>query len=198
MRIRARLCTSADGYITTPNGWPPQVVDPAYAPGRSHGVPEFVESCEAALMGRTTFEPALTNDRWPWPNLDVFVLASHRPAGTPDHVTVDADPVRLLDRIRAANRGRDVHLIGGPRTIETYRALGALDTIELIVLPFLLGGGMRLTDALDPDTGLELRSTRPLPGDSVEIVYRVRSSADRAHTRSAGWAPASQRGAEPH
>ena len=38
----------------------------------------------AALMGRSTFEPALNNDRWPWPNLNVFVLASDRPAGTPE------------------------------------------------------------------------------------------------------------------
>jgi hypothetical protein len=103
MQIVSRLCMSADGSVTTPDGWPPQVVDPAHVPGQSHGIPEFLESCEAALMGRTTFEPALTNDRWPWPNLDVFVLGSHRPAGTPEHVTVDSDPVRLLEKIRAAN-----------------------------------------------------------------------------------------------
>jgi hypothetical protein len=38
-------------------------------------------------------------------------------------------------RVRAANRGGDVHLVCGPRTIETYRALGALDTLELVVPP---------------------------------------------------------------
>lgn len=31
-------------------------------------------------MGRTTFEPALSADRWPWPNLDVFVLGSQVPS----------------------------------------------------------------------------------------------------------------------
>ncbi len=36
-------------------------------------------------MGRTTFEPALANDRWPWPTVDVFVLCSERPSDTPDH-----------------------------------------------------------------------------------------------------------------
>jgi hypothetical protein len=30
----------------------------------------------------------------------VFVLASHRPEGTPDHVVTDDDPERLLERIR--------------------------------------------------------------------------------------------------
>jgi dihydrofolate reductase len=173
MQILSRVCMSADGNVTTPDGWPPQVVDPAHVPGLSHGIPEFLQSCEAALMGRTTFEPALTNDRWPWPNLDVFVLGSHRPAGTPEHVTVDSDPVRLLEKMRAANGGGDVHLIGGPTTIETFRALGALDKLELVVLPILVGGGMRLTPTLDPSTGLTFESSRAINGGSVEIVYTV-------------------------
>ncbi|MFI5781028.1 dihydrofolate reductase family protein [Nocardia sp. NPDC051570] len=174
MRILARLCMTADGYVTTPDGWPPQIIDPTHGPG-SHGVAEFLRTCEAALMGRTTFEPALAADRWPWPDLRVFVLGSRRPEGTPEHVTVDDDPVRLLERIRAADRGGDVHLIGGPRTIETYRALGVLDRLELVILPYLVGSGMRLTDSFDPATDLEFESSRPLPGGSVEIVYRVPS-----------------------
>jgi dihydrofolate reductase len=125
-------------------------------------------------MGRTTFEPAIGHDRWPWPDLDVFVLASDRPEGTPDHVVTDSDPARLLEKIRAANKGGDVHLIGGPRTIETYRALGALDKLEIVLLPLLLGGGMQLTPSLSLDTGLTFESSRPLPGGAVEVVYATR------------------------
>ncbi|GIH15805.1 dihydrofolate reductase family protein [Rugosimonospora africana] len=193
MRIRARTSISADGYVTTPGGWPALTADPSFVSGRSHGFPEFLSGCEAALMGRTTFEPALNNDRWPWPDLQVFVLGTHRPAGTPEHVVVDSDPVRLLERMRAANRGRDVHLVGGPRTIETFRALGALDTIELLLLPLFLGGGMRLTESLSPATGLVLESERALPGGAVEIVYRVDARTGEVPGRDAGWSPASQR-----
>ena len=171
MQIRTRMCMSADGYVTTPDGWPAQLADPAFVPGESYGFPEFQESCDAALMGRTTFEPALSADRWPWPNLDVFVLGSHRPSGTPDQVVVDSDPERLLEKLREANRGGDIHLVGGPRTIEAFRALGALDKLGLIVLPLLIGEGMRLTSWLSTDTELTLESERALPGGSVEIVY---------------------------
>jgi dihydrofolate reductase len=174
MRIVSRLCIGADGYVTTPDGWPAQLADPTFHPGESHGIRAFLEGKEAALMGRTTFEPALNAGRWPWPNLDVFVLASRRPPGTPDHVVTDDDPVRLLDRVRESNRGADVHLIGGPTTIETYRALGALDGLELVVLPLLLGDGMRLTPALSTDTQLRFERERALPGGSVEIVYSIR------------------------
>jgi hypothetical protein len=39
MQIRARLSISADGYITTPSGWPAMTVDPAAAavPAREAG-----------------------------------------------------------------------------------------------------------------------------------------------------------------
>jgi dihydrofolate reductase len=193
MQIRARMSMSADGFVTTPGGWPALTADPAFVSGESHGIREFLDGCEAAVMGRTTFEPALSNERWPWPTLNVFVLASQRPPETPDHVVTDGDPARLLERLRAANRGRDVHLVGGPRTIETFRAMGALDRLELVVLPILLGDGMRLTPALSPDTGLTFEGERALPGGSVEIVYRVRADAGTVPGRDAGWSPASQR-----
>jgi dihydrofolate reductase len=134
MQIRTRMCMSLDGYVTTPDGWPAQLADPAWDPER-YGFVEFQQRCDAVLMGRTTFEPALGAERWPRPSVDVFVLASHRSSGTSDHVVIDNNPERLLQRVREANRGGDVHLVGGPRTIETYRALGALDKLGVFVLP---------------------------------------------------------------
>jgi dihydrofolate reductase len=172
MQIRTRLSISADGYVTTPDGWPALLADPHFVSGKSHGFPAFQKSCEAVLMGRTTFEPALGADRWPWPDLDVFVLGSNIAAEqAPVPVVTDNDPARLLEKLRAANRGKDVHLVGGPRTIETYRGLGALDKLGLVVLPVLLGNGMRLTPSVSVDTELLLESERALEGGSVEIVY---------------------------
>jgi dihydrofolate reductase len=171
MQIRTRMCTSLDGYVTTPDRWPVQLADPNFTPGESYEFGDFQRGCDAVLMGRTTFEPALSADRWPWPDLDVFVLGSHRPEATPDEVVVDSDPQRLLEQVQAANRGGDVHLVGGPRTIETYRALGALDKLGLIVLPILVGEGMRLTPALSTGAGWTLESQKTLPGGYVEVEY---------------------------
>jgi dihydrofolate reductase len=172
MQIRTRVCMSLDGYVTTPDRRPAQLADPGWDPV-SYGFVEFQKSCDAVLMGRTTFEPAISANRWPWPDLDVFVLGSHRPPGTPDYVVVDSDPQRLLEKIRAANRGGDVHLVGGPRTIETFRALGALDKLGVIVLPLLLADGMRLTPPFRPQTVLTFESLQALPSGSVEIIYVV-------------------------
>lgn len=39
MKIRTRLSMSADGYVTTPDGWPALVADPDFVPGQTHGWP---------------------------------------------------------------------------------------------------------------------------------------------------------------
>ena len=192
MQIRARMSMSADGYVTTPGGWPALTADPAFVSGESHGFPEFIKGCEAALVwwhdvrARPDQQPVAVAD------LNVFMLGSQRPAGTPDHVVSDSDPARLLEKLRAANQGGDVHLIGGPRTLETFRALGALDTLELVVLPLLLGGGMQLTPSLHLDAELTFQRERALPGGSVEIVYAVSGRASDLPARDTGWSPASQ------
>jgi dihydrofolate reductase len=172
-QIVTRMCISLDGYVTTSTGWPVQLADPNFSP-ETYGFDEFQKTLGAVLMGRTTFEPALQAPRWPWPNLGVFVVASHRPSGTPDNVVTESDPQALLDRVRESNPDGDVHLVGGPRTVETFRALGALDKLGLIVLPLLVGDGMRLTPALSTDTELALETERTLPGGLVEITYEVR------------------------
>jgi dihydrofolate reductase len=172
MPIRTRMCMSADGFVTTPDGRPAQLGLPEWDPA-AYGFDEFQQGCDAVLMGRTTFEPALGAPSWPWPGLDVFVLGSHRPEGTPDGVVVEHDAVTLLARIVEANRGGDVHLVGGPRTIETFRRLGAVEELGLIVLPLLLGAGMRLTDAVSAGASLELAGERALPSGGVEISYRL-------------------------
>jgi dihydrofolate reductase len=173
MQIRTRVCMSLDGYVTTPDGRPAQLADPAWDP-QAFGFGALQASCDAVLMGRMTFEPAIGAPAWPWPDLDVFVLGSRRPPGTPDHVVVEADPERLLEQVRTANRGGDVHLVGGPRTIESFRLLGALDELGLIVLPLLLESGMQLTPSLSTAADLTFKSARSLPTGALEISYACR------------------------
>ena len=108
-------------------------------------------------MGRHTFEPALGADRWPWPDLDVFVLGRDvSTAGAQAPVVTDSDPESLLEKMRSANRGRDVHLVGGLQTIETFRRIGGLDKLGLLVMPIFLAGGRRLSETVSLDTKLAL------------------------------------------
>lgn len=51
MQIRTRFSISADGYVTTPGGWPALIADPHFVSGESHGFPEFQKSCEGGADG---------------------------------------------------------------------------------------------------------------------------------------------------
>jgi dihydrofolate reductase len=174
MTIFTRMCTSIDGCIATAEGLPVQLAFDGWDAG-ALGFYEVQDGCAAVLMGRTTFEPALAAPHWPWGDRPVYVLGSRRPEGTPDHVVVEADPVVLLDRLREETSGGDVHLIGGPRTAQTLRELGALDELRQVVLPILTGDGRRLTPELRIDGSLELRDVTRWPHDVVELTYRPRS-----------------------
>jgi dihydrofolate reductase len=172
MKILTRMCISVDGYVSTTAGLPIQLAYQGWDAGRL-GFYEFQSRCDAVLMGRTTFEPAVTAPFWPWGQLTVYVLSSRRPSGTPERVVVDNDPVRLLERLRADNTGGDVHLVGGPKTIETYRALGALDELRLLVLPMLAGAGRLLTGGVSADTSLVFAGSTTWPGGVVELRYAL-------------------------
>jgi len=81
--------------------------------------------------------------------------------------------VRLHEAMLSRHAQDDVHLVGGPQTIEAFRAIGALDRIGLLVLPRLLGDGLQLTPAIGTDTRLTLQSQRALPNGVVELAYDV-------------------------
>jgi dihydrofolate reductase len=170
MQVRTRICTSLDGYISNSDGLPVQLSDPEFDP-EAYGFVDLQNQCDAVLMGITTLGPAIDADPWPWSNVDVFVLGSERPPGITDSVVIESDPDRLLERVREANHGGDVHLIGGPTTIETYRQRGAIDEFGLVVLPIFAGEGMQLTPALRTDERLTLKSERVFPHGAVELLY---------------------------
>jgi dihydrofolate reductase len=196
MLIRSRMAMSADGFVATDEGLPAQVLMPDFRSGTSHGFPEFIRDCDAVVMGRGTFVPALGAPQWPWPGLRVFVLASRPlPAGVPDDVVVVRDgPAAMVERLRSRGSDGDVHLVGGPRTIRAFAELGALDRLELVILPILLGSGVPLSPGplsasplsagtlsagtLSASTGPQaplrlLRSDRTFPDGSAELVYAV-------------------------
>jgi dihydrofolate reductase len=172
VRIKARMGISVDGYVATPDGMPSLVMAEGFVPGESHGFPEFIDGCDAVVMGRNTFVPALGAPQWPWGDLQVFVLTAHPlPDGTPDGV-VSGDVAGLVQRLRARRSGGDVHLVGGPRAIQAFSQQGALDSLDVVVLPILLGDGIPLWPHETARPRLRLRQQpRVFPDGSTELSY---------------------------
>jgi dihydrofolate reductase len=71
--------------------------------------------------------------------------------GTTYHF-LDASPAEALQTAREAAGGKDVRIGGGPSTIRDFLAAGLVDHLHTVVVPILLGRGVRLWDGLE---GLE-------------------------------------------
>ena len=120
----------------------------------------------AEIMGALKFGyPGWHNDRewkgWWGPNppfhTPVFVLTHHRrpsiemEGGTTFHF-IDASPAETLEAARKAAAGQDVRIGGGATVIRDFVAAGLVDHLHIVVVPILLGRGVRLWDGLE---GLE-------------------------------------------
>ncbi len=172
MRIRSHMGVSVDGFVSTPDGWPVLLSMPEFAGAESYGLPELLADCGAVVMGRTTFEPALGAPNWPWPGLEVFVLTSSPlPDEAPDGIVSDSDPGALLEKMRAADFEGDVHLVGGPKTIQAFHSIGALDELGAVLLPLVVGSGLPLSSSGIEMLRLKLESQRAFSDGAVELRY---------------------------
>ncbi|WNO70511.1 MULTISPECIES: dihydrofolate reductase family protein [unclassified Streptomyces] len=140
-------------------------------PGGSGGVDDaflrlFTAGIGAEIMGAGKFGyPGWhENPDWkgPWGSnppfhTPVFVLTHHpRPSiemkgGTTYHF-IDASPAEALETAREAAGGLDVRIGGGPTMVRDFLTAGLIDHMHIVVVPILLGRGVRLWDGLE---GLE-------------------------------------------
>jgi dihydrofolate reductase len=84
----------------------------------------------------------------------VFVLTHHpRPSiemegGTTFHF-IDAPPAEALEIAREAAAGQDIRIGGGATVVRDFVAAGLVDHLHIVVVPILLGRGVRLWDGLE-------------------------------------------------
>jgi dihydrofolate reductase len=117
----------------------------------------------AEIMGALKFgPPGWHNDPdwkgWWGPNppfhTPTFVLTHHpRPPiemeGGTTFYFIDAAPAAALEAARAAAGGQDVRIGGGATIIRDFFVAGLIDHMHVVVVPILLGRGVRLWDGLE-------------------------------------------------
>ena len=87
----------------------------------------------------------------------VFVLTHHtRPSiemeGGTTFNFIDTSPAEAVEAAREAAGGQDVRIGGGPTVVRDFLAAGLVDHMHTVVVPILLGRGVRFWDGLE---GLE-------------------------------------------
>jgi dihydrofolate reductase len=170
-RLRYSVAASLDGYIAGPHGefdW--IVMDPDI------DFPAMYREFDTLLMGRHTYEvmramgdeagPALGV---PWVVVSRTLLASDHPGAT-----IVTEPVQAATELKARPGEKDVWLFGGGALFRTLLAAGLVDTVEVAVIPVLLGGGIPLLPSPGPRATLRLTSQRRYEKSGIVfVVYDV-------------------------
>ena len=117
----------------------------------------------AEIMGANKFGPPGWQDDAEWKgwwgsnppfHTPTFVLTHHTRSpiemegGTTFHF-IDASPSEALAIAQDAAAGQDVRIGGGVTTIREFVAAGLVDHMHIVVVPILLGRGVRLWDGLE-------------------------------------------------
>ncbi len=170
------IATSLDGFIARPNGDLDWLTGGSGAEeSEDYGYKEFIDSVDTLVMGRNTYELALTFGEWPYSNKQVVVLSSGSPT-IPTHlaksVAVVAQPPTALVQQLAAKGARHLYIDGG-KTIQGFLRAGLIDEMTITTIPILIGEGIPLFGALERDVKLQHLATRAYASGFVQSKYSV-------------------------
>lgn len=167
-RVRYVVAMSLDGYIAGPDDdydWIP--TDPTI------DFEALFRAFDTVLVGRRSYEVARRGGQPPgMPGMKVHVF-SRTLAGTDDpDVAVSDDAVATVRALRD-EPGEDIWLFGGGLLFRSLLDAGLVDTVEVAVVPILLGGGIPMAPPLDGRVGLGLADLETYPSGIVSLVYEV-------------------------
>lgn len=167
-QFRLYMAMSLDGMIADAEGgvdWLNRWDDADY------GTAAFMAQVDALLMGRATYDQVTGFGAWPYAGKRTVVLTSSPLGDAPEGVEATSDLTGAVAELR--DDGAQVWIVGGAATAAACIALGAVDSVELFVMPVLLGEGVPLFPGDGPELPLALRETRAWPNGVVGLIYDV-------------------------
>jgi len=173
-RVRYNVAASLDGYIADVNGgfdWIPN--DPTIDFGA------LFDRVDTVVMGRRTFEIVQSQSEQAWkPGTRVYVVSrTLLPESVPGVTIVREDPVGLVSSLRHESGSGEIWLFGGGQLFATLLDGRQVDSIEIAVVPVLLGAGIPLLASGVDRTALTLTRSQECPSGIVMLHYSVPEAA---------------------
>lgn len=181
-RCTAFIATSLDGFISRPDGaidWLEEA-NKAVPAGEDCGYSQYIGTVDAIVLGRHTFELALSFGNWPYGDMPVHVLSAtlrSLPGNAPSTVSLHSLAPRALAEL-AWQRGQSTLYVDGGRTIQGFIAAGLLAEITITVIPVLIGAGRPLFGPL-PGPALRAQhvASKSFPFGFVQNRYALEGAA---------------------
>lgn len=170
----AGLAVSLDGCIAEADGG---VAFLDRFPAESFGADpfaEFLPTIGALIMGSTTYLQAVEWG-WMWAEYPTMVLTSRADLPVPDGADVSFSDRPTADAIRAFAEvtPRRLWVFGGGRVVTDGLLGGAVDVLDLTVMPTAVGDGLPLfTEPYDGP--MRLVETTTYANGAIRLVYDTR------------------------
>ncbi|MBC5816666.1 MAG: dihydrofolate reductase [Candidatus Eremiobacteraeota bacterium] len=168
MKFRIYCAMSLDGFIADHNG---SVGFLDAFNDQDYGYKEFLTSIRTVVMGRRSYEFARTLGSWEYTGKRSIILTSQTLGSLPPEVDTTPGPVETLAADLREHAAGDVWIMGGGAAMGAFLDAGAVDTMELYVVPVLLGRGVRLFTRSGPPVSMKLLETKKFANGVVRTLY---------------------------
>jgi len=177
-RIRYAVAASLDGFIAGPKGefdW--IIMDPQI------DFAAMYKEFDTVVMGRRSFE-ASGGAAWGFGMQTIVISRTLRQKDHPDVTLVRSKVEQTLTALRE-QPGKDIWLFGGGVLFRNLLEMGLVDTVEVALMPILLGGGIPLFPGPSRPTRLKLTDHKLYKSGIVTLVYGTKRAASRGANRKA-------------
>jgi dihydrofolate reductase len=168
-RVRYGGAISLDGYIAGPNGETDWIImDPEI------DFAAMFAQYDTLLIGRKTFLAMGDQGQQPMPGITSYVFSTTLRQEDHPHVTVVADAAGEAVRRLREQPGKDIALFGGAALFRTLLDAGQVDTVEVSLIPVLLGAGIPLMPPPYAPVALRLTSQKVLATTgTLSLAYDI-------------------------
>ncbi len=176
MNATVYIATSLDGFIARENGGLDWLHAVESAPGgEDYGYRAFMETVDAIVMGRNTYDKVQTFDKWPYDK--PAVVLTNRPLAIPAALagSIEATagpPGDILARLSA--RGMQHAYVDGGKTVQDFLEAGLIQRLIITRIPVIIGRGIPLFGPVSRDIPLSHIETRQYPNGLIQSDYRIR------------------------